>query len=77
MHLTQQQLGELLDMDRGSVIRWEQGKTKVPRYIQLAMDDLYRHWSTITGEEYPLLPDVEKAMLGVARRTYAVVGSDV
>jgi transcriptional regulator with XRE-family HTH domain len=73
MHLTQQQLADLLNMDRGSVIRWESGKGAIPRNIQLAVDDLYRHWAGVTGEEYPLLQDLQEAMREVAKRKLAVV----
>jgi len=36
-HLTQEELGQILDVYRGTIIRWEAGLASIPPYLGLAL----------------------------------------
>ena len=38
--LTQAQLGDLLDVDKVTVYRWESGASDLPSFLKLALDQL-------------------------------------
>jgi transcriptional regulator with XRE-family HTH domain len=42
LDLTQEQLADMLDINRRTISRWEQGQIPIPKAIDLAMEALLR-----------------------------------
>ncbi len=59
---SQGSLARILGVTRYTVIRWESGDTRVPRTVELAMDNIRRHRAEMRGNNYPLMSDVLHVM---------------
>lgn len=62
LSLTQAALARVLEVDRATVIRWEQGTSRIPRTVDLAIDNIRRHRAEMAGNHYPLMADVLRVM---------------
>lgn len=69
LHLTQSAMARVLDIDRATLIRWENGTARIPMLADLALITIRRHRASMAGAGMPYMGDVLAIMntLGVSQ----------
>jgi len=64
LRLSQAALARVLGVDRGTIIRWEQGRTRIPAMLDLAAVAIRQHRAGLQsrGLGYPMVADVTGVM---------------
>lgn len=60
--LSQSALARVLDVARDTIIRWEDGESRIPLTLDLALMTIRRNREEMAGNHYPLVADVLRVM---------------
>jgi transcriptional regulator with XRE-family HTH domain len=72
--LTQQELADLLRVDRGSVSNWERGRTRPGRYLLAALETILGSLDGEPDDLYTLAVDVRNSAELTARQKQVLLG---
>lgn len=61
-NLNQRDFAELLDVNHSTVVRWENGRTRIPAMLDIAIAGIRRYRAAMQGNNYPLMADIRAVM---------------